>query len=79
MRPGWASQPLAGFAASAVLLAAFIVRERRAAHPMLDVRHLDSMPLPKVEHHDAQPRTHVDRGRQVPYDREFPARHLQSG
>ena len=26
------------FAASAVLLAAFIVRERRAAHPMLDVR-----------------------------------------
>jgi len=29
---------VAGFAASAVLLAAFIVRERRAAHPMLDVR-----------------------------------------
>ena len=29
---------LAGFAASAVLLAAFIAAERRAAHPMLDVR-----------------------------------------
>jgi len=29
---------LAGFAASAVLLAAFIMWERRAAHPMLDVR-----------------------------------------
>jgi predicted MFS family arabinose efflux permease len=28
---------VAGFAASAVLLAAFVVRERRAAHPMLDV------------------------------------------
>ncbi|HEY5988401.1 MAG TPA: MFS transporter [Streptosporangiaceae bacterium] len=36
---GWASvRSLAGFAVSAVLLAAFIVRERRAAHPMLDVR-----------------------------------------
>jgi len=36
---GWASaRSLASFAASAVLLAAFIVRERRAAHPMLDVR-----------------------------------------
>jgi EmrB/QacA subfamily drug resistance transporter len=36
---GWgAGRSLAGFAASAVLLAAFIVRERRAAHPMLDVR-----------------------------------------
>src|SRR5262249_14796002 len=36
---GWAAaRTLAGFAASAVLLAAFIVRERRAAHPMLDVR-----------------------------------------
>ena len=36
---GWAAaRSLAGFAASAVLLAAFIVRERRAAHPMLDVR-----------------------------------------
>ena len=36
---GWtAVRSLAGFAASAVLLAAFIVRERRAAHPMLDVR-----------------------------------------
>src|SRR6266581_9803389 len=36
---GWgAARSLAGFAASAVLLAAFIVRERLAAHPMLDVR-----------------------------------------
>jgi EmrB/QacA subfamily drug resistance transporter len=36
---GWAAaRSLAGFAASAVLLAAFIVREQRAAHPMLDVR-----------------------------------------
>ena len=36
---GWtAARSLAGFAASAVLLAAFIARERRAAHPMLDVR-----------------------------------------
>ena len=36
---GWAAaRTVAGFAASAVLLAAFIVRERRAAHPMLDVR-----------------------------------------
>jgi EmrB/QacA subfamily drug resistance transporter len=36
---GWtAPRSLAGFAASAVLLAAFITRERRAAHPMLDVR-----------------------------------------
>jgi EmrB/QacA subfamily drug resistance transporter len=36
---GWvAARSLAGFAASAVLFAAFIVRERRAAHPMLDVR-----------------------------------------
>jgi EmrB/QacA subfamily drug resistance transporter len=36
---GWAAaRTLAGFAASAVLLAAFIVAERRAAHPMLDVR-----------------------------------------
>jgi EmrB/QacA subfamily drug resistance transporter len=36
---GWAAaRSLAGFAASAVLLAAFIVRERRAASPMLDVR-----------------------------------------
>jgi EmrB/QacA subfamily drug resistance transporter len=36
---GWgAGRSLAGFAASAALLAAFIVRERRAAHPMLDVR-----------------------------------------
>src|SRR5260370_26144262 len=36
---GWtAARPLAGFAGSAVLLAAFIVRERRAAHPMLDVQ-----------------------------------------
>jgi EmrB/QacA subfamily drug resistance transporter len=36
---GWtAARTLAGFAVSAVLLAAFIIRERRAAHPMLDVR-----------------------------------------
>ena len=36
---GWAAaRSLAGFAAAAVLLAAFTVRERRAAHPMLDVR-----------------------------------------
>jgi EmrB/QacA subfamily drug resistance transporter len=35
---GWtAARSVAGFATSAVLLAAFIVRERRAAHPMLDV------------------------------------------
>jgi predicted MFS family arabinose efflux permease len=36
---GWgATRSIAGFAVSAVLLAGFIVRERRAAHPMLDVR-----------------------------------------
>ena len=36
---GWgAGRSLTGFAASAGLLAAFIVRERRAADPMLDVR-----------------------------------------
>jgi predicted MFS family arabinose efflux permease len=36
---GWgAARSVAGFAVSAVLLAAFIMRERRAAHPMLDVR-----------------------------------------
>ena len=36
---GWtAARSVAGFAGSAVLLTAFIVRERRAAHPMLDVR-----------------------------------------
>ena len=36
---GWAAgRTIAGFAGSAVLLAAFIIRERRAAHPMLDVR-----------------------------------------
>jgi EmrB/QacA subfamily drug resistance transporter len=36
---GWtAARSLAGFAGSAVLLAAFIVRERLAAHPMLDVQ-----------------------------------------
>jgi EmrB/QacA subfamily drug resistance transporter len=36
---GWtAARSLAGFAGSAVLLAAFIVRERLAAHPMLDMR-----------------------------------------
>jgi EmrB/QacA subfamily drug resistance transporter len=35
---GWAAaRSVAGFAGSAVLLAAFIVAERRAAHPMLDV------------------------------------------
>jgi EmrB/QacA subfamily drug resistance transporter len=35
---GWtAARTTAGFAVSAVLLAAFIGRERRAAHPMLDV------------------------------------------
>src|SRR5499427_5392034 len=35
---GWtAARTLAGFAASAVLLAAFIMRERRTAHPMLEV------------------------------------------
>jgi hypothetical protein len=27
--------------------------------------HLDPMPLPKFEHHDAPPRTHVDRDRQA--------------
>ncbi len=36
---GWAAaRSVAGFAASAVLLAAFIARERAAARPMLDVR-----------------------------------------
>jgi EmrB/QacA subfamily drug resistance transporter len=36
---GWTTgRSLAGFAASALLLAAFIMRERSAAHPMLDVR-----------------------------------------
>jgi EmrB/QacA subfamily drug resistance transporter len=36
---GWgAGRSVAGFVVSAVLLLAFIVRERRAAHPMLDVR-----------------------------------------
>ncbi len=36
---GWSSgRSVAGFAVSAVLLAAFITWERRAAHPMLDVR-----------------------------------------
>ncbi|TVZ07407.1 DHA2 family efflux MFS transporter permease subunit [Trebonia kvetii] len=36
---GWTSaRSVAGFAVSAVLLAAFIAAERRAAHPMLDVR-----------------------------------------
>jgi EmrB/QacA subfamily drug resistance transporter len=36
---GWtAARSLAGFAGSAALLAAFIAVERRAAHPMLDVR-----------------------------------------
>jgi len=36
---GWtAARTVAGFAVSAALLAGFIVRERLAAHPMLDVR-----------------------------------------
>jgi EmrB/QacA subfamily drug resistance transporter len=36
---GWgAPRSLAGFAGAAALLGAFIVRERRAEHPMLDVR-----------------------------------------
>jgi Major Facilitator Superfamily len=36
---GWtAARTVAGFAGSAALLAAFIARERAAAHPMLDVR-----------------------------------------
>jgi predicted MFS family arabinose efflux permease len=36
---GWGSaRAVAGFAGSAALMAAFIVRERRAVHPMLDVR-----------------------------------------
>jgi len=36
---GWgAARTLAGFAVSAVLLAAFITHEQRAAHPMLDMR-----------------------------------------
>jgi EmrB/QacA subfamily drug resistance transporter len=36
---GWgAARSVAGFAGSVVLLAGFIVRERGAAHPMLDVR-----------------------------------------
>jgi len=36
---GWtASRSIAGFVGSAVLLAGFIIRERAAAHPMLDVR-----------------------------------------
>jgi EmrB/QacA subfamily drug resistance transporter len=36
---GWAApRSVAGFAAAVVLLAAFIAAERRAAHPMLDVR-----------------------------------------
>jgi EmrB/QacA subfamily drug resistance transporter len=36
---GWgAGRSVAGFAVSAAALAAFVLRERRAAHPMLDVR-----------------------------------------
>jgi EmrB/QacA subfamily drug resistance transporter len=36
---GWGSlRSVAGFAASAVLLAGFVVAERRSGHPMLDVR-----------------------------------------
>ncbi len=36
---GWgAARTVAGFAVSAALLAAFVAAERRAAHPMLDVR-----------------------------------------
>ena len=38
LRLGQRRAALAGFAVSAVLLAAFVARERRAAHPMLDVR-----------------------------------------
>lgn len=35
---GWSSiETLGGFAAASVLLAAFVLRERRTAHPMLDV------------------------------------------
>jgi EmrB/QacA subfamily drug resistance transporter len=38
-RHGWSSAPvLAGFALSAVLAVAFVLVERRVAHPMLDVR-----------------------------------------
>jgi predicted MFS family arabinose efflux permease len=38
-RYGWtATRTLAGFVGAAALLVAFIVRERRAEHPMLDVR-----------------------------------------
>jgi EmrB/QacA subfamily drug resistance transporter len=41
---GWAApRSIAGFAGSAVLLAAFIARERLAAHPMLDVRLFSNM------------------------------------
>ena len=36
---GWTTtRSVAGFAGSAVLLAAFVIRERNAAHPMLDIR-----------------------------------------
>ncbi len=41
---GWAAvRSVAGFAATAVLLAGFIWRERRAAHPMLEVRLFKNM------------------------------------
>jgi EmrB/QacA subfamily drug resistance transporter len=41
---GWAgARSVAGFAGSAALVAAFIVRERLAAHPMLDVRLFGNM------------------------------------
>jgi EmrB/QacA subfamily drug resistance transporter len=41
---GWAAAAsIAGFAGSALLLAAFILRERRAAEPMLDVRLFKNM------------------------------------
>ncbi len=41
---GWASgATIAGFAGTAVLIGAFVVRERRTAHPLLDVRVLRDM------------------------------------
>jgi EmrB/QacA subfamily drug resistance transporter len=45
-RDGWASPRIAGgFAVAALLLAAFIVRERRAAAPMLDLSLLRRVPF----------------------------------
>jgi hypothetical protein len=42
-------------------------RRTTQRHPASEpvIPHLDPMPLPKLEHHDASSRTHVDRGRQV--------------